>query len=336
MDANLVKLVAPELPALLIVLIIEHIAIGKSFGRVNNYTVIPSQEIISLSAANMLGPFLGGYAATASFSGTAVLSKAGVRTPLAGVFNGLITLLALYALTSVFFFMPLAALSGLIVHAVLNLITRPSTIAKYWKVAPMDVLIFSAGVFLSMFESLEFGIYATVGISMIVILLRMARSQGRFLGRLRVQVYPEAPTTNPGAGHYGYLLDVHHHHHRLHRASDGAARPEDMQPREAFLPLDRKDGSNPAVDVSEAYPGVFIYRFTEGFNYINQAQYLDHLVTHITSHTCRTAADSYKHPGVRFLIVSCKDYMGYQTNDSGWETGPTLEHAGTEEWCLGR
>ncbi|KAL8414331.1 hypothetical protein RB594_005525 [Gaeumannomyces avenae] len=298
MDTNLIKLVAPELPALLIVLIIEHIAIGKSFGRVNNYTIVPSQEIISISAANILGPFLGGYAATGSFTGTAVLSKAGVRTPLAGVFNGLILLLALYALTSVFFFIPLAALSGLIIHAVLNLITRPPTIVKYWKIAPMDVFIFFTGVFLSLFESLEFGIYATVGISLIVILLRIARSQGQFLGRLRAQGYPEAPTANPGAGHYGSLLDINHHR-RFHRPADGIPRSGEVQSREAFLPLDRKDGSNPAVDVSEAYAGVFIYRFTEGFNYINQAQYLDHLVTHVTTHTRRTDADGYKHAGDR-------------------------------------
>jgi sodium-independent sulfate anion transporter 11 len=41
------------------VLIIEHIAISKSFGRVNNYVINPSQELIAVGLTNIVGPFLG-------------------------------------------------------------------------------------------------------------------------------------------------------------------------------------------------------------------------------------------------------------------------------------
>lgn len=297
-NPDLVKLLIPQLPALLIILIIEHIAIGKSFARLNNYTIVPSQEIISIGAANLLGPFLGGYAATGSFSGTAILSKAGVRTPLAGVFNGLILILALYALTSVFYFIPSAALAGLIVHCVSNLITPPATLVKYWQLAPLDVFIYFVGVFLSIFLSLETGIYATVGLSFLILLLRIARSQGRFLGRARMHVLSShskggGRRPSDASEHWEQRLPSQSSQH-----SSSLGHGWVNNGREVFLPLDRRDGSNPAVDVSSVHPGVFIYRFTEGCTYLNQAQCVDHIVAHITSHTRKTNMNEYKRPGV--------------------------------------
>src|SRR6187551_1459274 len=58
------------LPVSVIVLLIEHIAISKSFGRINNYTINPSQEMVAIGVTNVLGPFLGAYPATGSFSRT--------------------------------------------------------------------------------------------------------------------------------------------------------------------------------------------------------------------------------------------------------------------------
>lgn len=101
-DSDLVSLILPEVPAILIILVIEHIAIAKAMGRTFNYTISPSQEILAQGTANFLGPFVGGYCCTGSFGASAVLSKAGVRTPFAGLFSALILILALYALTAVF------------------------------------------------------------------------------------------------------------------------------------------------------------------------------------------------------------------------------------------
>ena len=110
-----------------------HIAISKSFGRINNYTINPSQELVAIGFTNVFGPFLGAYPATGSFSRTAIKSKAGVRTPLAGVFTAIVVLLALYALTAVFFFIPMSSLSAVIIHAVGDLITPPNVVFQFWE-----------------------------------------------------------------------------------------------------------------------------------------------------------------------------------------------------------
>ena len=108
---DLLRDIGSEIPATIIVAIIEHIAISKSFGRVNNYVINPSQELVAVGFTNVFGPFLGAYPATGSFSRTAIKSKAGVRTPLAGLWTAVIVLLALYALTSVFFYIPMVSQS---------------------------------------------------------------------------------------------------------------------------------------------------------------------------------------------------------------------------------
>ena len=90
----MIRAFANELPAAVIVMLIEHIAISKSFGRINNYVIDPSQELVAIGVTNLLGPFLGSYPATGSFSRTAIKSKAGVRTPFAGVITAIVVLLA--------------------------------------------------------------------------------------------------------------------------------------------------------------------------------------------------------------------------------------------------
>ncbi len=42
-DGELLGALAPHIPTSLLVLVIEHISISKSFGRINNYIIDPSQ-----------------------------------------------------------------------------------------------------------------------------------------------------------------------------------------------------------------------------------------------------------------------------------------------------
>jgi len=69
--------------------------------------------------------------------------------------------------------------------------------------------------------------------------------------------------------------------------------------RNIFIPIDHGDGSNPDIEVKSPYDGIFIYRFSEGFNYPNANHYLDQLTNHIFAHTRRTNPNSYPKPGDR-------------------------------------
>ncbi|KAG0145275.1 hypothetical protein CROQUDRAFT_45986 [Cronartium quercuum f. sp. fusiforme G11] len=173
LDSKIISTFASSLPAVLIVLVIEHIAIAKSFARINHYTISPSQELIAIGISNIFGPFVGAYPVTGSFSRTALKSKAGVRTPLAGIITGSLVLLAIYALTGVFYYIPNAVISSVIIHAVTDLIVWPPTAYRtFWRVSITDGLLFLAGVCVAIFTNIEIGIYTTVLASLARLLFR--------------------------------------------------------------------------------------------------------------------------------------------------------------------
>jgi sodium-independent sulfate anion transporter 11 len=302
-DTTIIKAFASHIPASVIVLLIEHISISKSFGRVNNYTIDPSQELVAIGVSNLLGPFLGAYPATGSFSRTAIKSKAGVRTPFAGVITALVVLLAIYALPAVFFYIPNASLAAVIIHAVGDLITPPDTVYKFWKISPLEVIIFFAGVFVTVFSSIENGIYTTISISAAMFLFRAFKAKGRFLGRVKIHSVIG-----------DHLLDDHHDEPKKGGDFGTVTRPlggetnfdEKTATRNAFLPIDHHDGSNPAIELEAPYPGIFIYRFSEGYNYPNANHYLDFLVATIFKQTRRTNPAAYGRLGVSFVHICAR------------------------------
>lgn len=270
-----VTAIAPDLPVTIIVLILEHIAISKSFGRINNYVINPSQELVAVGFTNVFGPFLGAYPATGSFSRTAIKSKAGVRTPLAGIFTAVIVLLALYALTKVFYYIPSASLAAIIIHAVGDLITPPNVVYQFWETSPLEVVIFFAGVFATIFSTIENGIYATIAASAGLLLWRQLFTHGAILGRVQI----------------------------IRGTSNSISRHENAGPssrvRVAYLPVSHKDGSNPLIEPESPYPGILVFRFTEGFTYLNQQGYMDELVAHAQTIARATTLDRFAKLGDR-------------------------------------
>lgn len=262
----------------------------------------------------ILGPFLGAYPATGSFSRTAIKSKAGVRTPFAGVITGLVVLLAIYALPAMFWYIPNAALSGVIIHAVLDLITPPNTVYQFWRISPLEVPIFFAGVLVTVFSSIETGIYTTVAISAALLLFRLCKAKGRFLGRAKIHSVIGDHLLEP--------VDES-------KGSPGAKRPTEGEDsvRNVFLPIDHHDGSNPQIELEDPYPGIFIFRFSEGFNYPNTNHYLDHLVDTIFKKTRRTNPATYGRPGVSFPLSKPQRF----TNPNRIVHGMTQAHVAAKK-----
>ena len=284
-DMKLLGLIAPQLPAIVIILVIEHIAIAKAMGRLYDYTITPSQEIVALGAANLFSPFVGGYVCTGSFGASAVLSKSGVRTPLAGLFSACVLVLALYALTGVFKYIPNAALAGLIIHAVCNLLAPPRSLYKYWQLSPLELVIWVVGVVVAVFESLETSIYVGIALSFVVLLVRLARTRGQFLGVAdahRVVGEGEGDDEEQDCESQDGVKKTH-----------SSKRASSLH-RDIYMPLNRRDASNPNIKVDTPYPGVFVYRFNEGYNYTNQALHVEALTTYITNHTRRTSDEQFE------------------------------------------
>ena len=252
---ELLAALGPHIPVATIILLLEHISIAKSFGRLNGYKINPNQELIAIGVNNTVGSVFSAYPSTGSFSRSALKSKSGVRTPAAGIPTGIVVIIALYAVAPAFYWIPNATLSALIIHAVADLVASPKQSYGFWRVSPLEYVIFVGAVLWSIFYTIESGIYWSLATSVVLLLFRIARPKGNFLGRVRIR-----PENSESGG----------------------------QIRDVYVPMEGNDGvTSRGIEVEAPPPGVVIYRFEESFLYPNASYINDRLVEHVKRYTRR-------------------------------------------------
>jgi len=185
--------------------IIENTAIAKAFAE--GQRLDTTQEMIALGLSNLVGSFFHAMPVTGSFSRTAVNYSSGVRTPLGGVFTGLLVICALQFLTPYFIYIPKATLSAIIISAVVYMIEL-SVARPMWRSRKVDLLPFIATFLAGVFWGLEYGIGIGTAISLGMILFKAARPkvvvQSRKLPESTqeyIYVYPDHGLTYPAAEH---------------------------------------------------------------------------------------------------------------------------------------
>ncbi|KAI8796922.1 sodium-independent sulfate anion transporter [Biomphalaria glabrata] len=167
--------------------IIETMAIGKAFARINNYKLDPTQELIAIGSANILSSFVSSYPITGSFSRTAVNSQCGVRTPLGGIWTGGLVILALCVLTPWFYYIPKSALAAVIIAAVIQMVEY-HVVIQLWKANKLDLIPFFITFVCSLIVGIEYGILIGIGFSILMLLYPTARP--RITVRAGVQFFP--------------------------------------------------------------------------------------------------------------------------------------------------
>ncbi|KAI8622207.1 sulfate transporter family-domain-containing protein, partial [Chytriomyces sp. MP71] len=190
--------VFPALPAVLIVAILEHIAVTKTYGRVNGYKVQSNQEITALGLMNIFGSFVSAIPATGSFSRSAIKSASGVRSPFASFVTGLVVIICLYSLTGAMYYIPSSVLSAIVVTAISELVNF-SVVVPTFQIELLDFFGFWIAFWVVFFSSIENSIYASVGYSVLVLLIRVARPKISSLVRTEDGTWLEADT----ATYYG-------------------------------------------------------------------------------------------------------------------------------------
>ncbi|XP_064439688.1 sodium-independent sulfate anion transporter isoform X2 [Mirounga angustirostris] len=136
--------------------LLESIAVAKSFGL-----------------TNVLGSLVSSYPVTGSFGRTAVNAQSGVCTPAGGLVTGVLVLLSLDYLTSLFCYIPKSALAAVIITAVAPLFdTR--IFRTLWRVKRLDLLPLCL-TFLLCFWEVQYGILAGTLVSVLILLHSVAR-----------------------------------------------------------------------------------------------------------------------------------------------------------------
>ncbi|KAF5749826.1 low affinity sulfate transporter 3 [Tripterygium wilfordii] len=184
-----------------VVALTEAIAVGRSFASVKGYHLDGNKEMLAMGFTNIIGSLTSCYAATGSFSRTAVNFSAGCETAVSNIVMAITVLISLELFTKLLFFTPTAILASIILSALPGLIDVHEAY-RIWKVDKLDFLA-CLGAFVGvLFVSVEIGLLIAITISFLKIILNSLQPGTEVLGRLPgteilfdVDQYPMAAET---------------------------------------------------------------------------------------------------------------------------------------------
>jgi sodium-independent sulfate anion transporter 11 len=154
-----------------VIAVLGNVAISKAFGGSG---IDATKELVALSLSNVLGSFVSSIPVTGSFSRSAVNHASGVRTPIGGIYTGLLVLLALGILTPYFQYIPRAALSAVIISAVIFMIEY-EVVRPLWKCSRRELITVSLTLSICLLVGVELGLLAGVATDVAFLVHRAAR-----------------------------------------------------------------------------------------------------------------------------------------------------------------
>ncbi|KAK0607706.1 hypothetical protein LWI29_018915 [Acer saccharum] len=166
-----------------IVALAEGIAVGRSFAMFKNYQTDGNKEMIAMGMMNMVGSCTSCYVTTGPFSRSAVNFNAGCKTAVSNIVMAMAVMMTLLFLTPLFHYTPLAVLSSIIIVAMLGLIDYEAAI-HLWKLDKFDFVVCMSAFLGVVFASVEIGLIIAVSISLLRVLLFVARPRTFVLGNI--------------------------------------------------------------------------------------------------------------------------------------------------------
>jgi SulP family sulfate permease len=134
----------------------------------------PNSELIALGIANIVCPFFGGIAVTGALARTATNIRAGARSPLAAVFQGVFILACTMALGRLLALLPMAALAGLLVVVARNL-AEARHFVRLLRIAPRsDVMVLLTCFTLTVVFDMVIAVTAGIMLAALLFMRRMA------------------------------------------------------------------------------------------------------------------------------------------------------------------
>ncbi|XP_050510181.1 sodium-independent sulfate anion transporter isoform X1 [Diabrotica virgifera virgifera] len=155
-----------------LIAILENIAVCKAFA--NGKVVDSTQEFIAVGICNIFNSFVQAFPSTGSLSRSAVNNSSGVRTPLGGLYTGILVILALLFFTPYFYYIPKATLAGVIIAAVIFMV-EVKVVKPMWRSKKSDLVLGFATFIACLVLALEIGILVGIGINLLFILYHAAR-----------------------------------------------------------------------------------------------------------------------------------------------------------------
>ncbi|KAG6764490.1 hypothetical protein POTOM_031960 [Populus tomentosa] len=161
----------------------EGVAVGRSFAMFKNYHIDGNKEMIAFGMMNIAGSCASCYLITGPFSRTAVNFNAGCKTAGSNIVMATAVMVTLLFLTPLFHYTPIVVLSSIIIAAMLGLIDYEAAIGL-WKIDKGDFIVCMSAYIGVVFGSVEIGLVIPVTISLLRMLLSVARPRTFLLGNI--------------------------------------------------------------------------------------------------------------------------------------------------------
>ena len=163
---------------------VEIISITKELEeQEEKYFLKPNKELMALGTANLVGSFFQSYPVSASFSRSAVKFQSGALTGMTAVFSASIVGLTLLFFTSLFFYLPIAVLAGIIMVAVIRLINIRYAIDLY-KTRRDEFFLLLITCILTLFVGISQGILIGTLLSLLLMVIRTSKPHYAILAKV--------------------------------------------------------------------------------------------------------------------------------------------------------
>jgi SulP family sulfate permease len=149
----------------------EAVSIARAVAVRSQQTLDNSQEFIGQGLANVVGSFFSAYASSGSFTRTGLNFESGAKTPLAAVFSALLLAAIVLLVAPLTAYLPLAAMSGVILLVAANLADVRS-VRHIVRTDKSEAGVLGVTFLATLFVQLEFAIFSGVILSLLMYLRR--------------------------------------------------------------------------------------------------------------------------------------------------------------------
>ncbi|KAK3013777.1 hypothetical protein RJ639_010136 [Escallonia herrerae] len=188
-----------------VIALAEGIAVGRSFAMFKNYHIDGNKEMIAFGMMNIAGSCTSCYLTTGPFSRSAVNYNAGCKTAVSNIVMAFAVMITLLFLTPLFHYTPLVVLSSIIIAAMLGLIDYEAAIHLYI-IDKFDFIVCMGAYVGVVFGSVEVGLVIAVALSVLRLLLFVARPKTCALGNVQDSGIYRSVDQYPNANHVPGIL----------------------------------------------------------------------------------------------------------------------------------
>ena len=173
------QLLLPTAFAIAFISFLESYAVAKAIADKNNTQLNANQELVGIGLANITSTFFGSIPVAGALSRTAVNYQSGAKSNVSSLITAFLIFITLLLFTSLFFYLPKAALAAIIIIAVSGLIDFKQFVFLI-KTTPFDAFIFLMTFIGTLLVDLLFGLFIGIVLSILFSLFKKIMFQIAF------------------------------------------------------------------------------------------------------------------------------------------------------------